>query len=139
MSVPALYLDASALVKRVVREAESEALEALIEDAEHVGTSVVADVELHRAVERAGGGARMRRQATEALELVDLVQLDAEIVRAARSIGPPSLRTLDAIHLASARAVGDAVDLFVAYDRRLADAAREAGLAVVAPGWRPPR
>ena len=132
-----LYLDASALVKRIVREVESEALTALIEEAGHAATSVVADVELHRAVERAGGGARLVRQAGRALELVDLVPLDGEIVQAARSIGPSSLRTLDAIHLASARALGEAVDLFVAYDRRLADAARAAGLTVAAPGERP--
>lgn len=131
--MPALYLDASALVKRVVREAETPALETLIEDAERIVTSVVADVELHRAVERRGGDRATRRQAARVLELVDLVTLDAEIVRVARSIGPPGLRALGAIHLASALALGDEVELFVAYDTRLADAARATGLSVAAP------
>ena len=64
---------------------------------------------------------------------IEVVELDAVIARAAAGLGPAALRTLDAIHLATARGLGAGLDAFVTYDDRLADAARSLGLPVVRP------
>ena len=64
---------------------------------------------------------------------VALVELNARIAGAAASLELPTLRTLDAIHLASALSLDADVGAFVSYDRRLAQAAEEAGLEVLAP------
>ena len=62
-----------------------------------------------------------------------LLQFDELALRLAETVGPPELRSLDAIHLAAALSIGDYPDAFVTYDRRLASAARAIGLNVVAP------
>lgn len=68
--------------------------------------------------------------------LDDLVILGLEpaIATAAATIGPATLRTLDAIHLASAATLGADLEAFVTYDRRLAEAARALGMPVASPG-----
>jgi predicted nucleic acid-binding protein len=62
-----------------------------------------------------------------------IVELDEAIASTAAGIDPPQLRSLDAIHLAAALAIGDDLEAFICYDARLADAARAAGLTVVVP------
>ena len=64
---------------------------------------------------------------------LQLVRLTAEILDAAGRMDPPGLRALDAIHLQCALLLGGELDAFVTYDERQADAARAAGLPVVAP------
>jgi predicted nucleic acid-binding protein len=64
---------------------------------------------------------------------LDLVAVDDPILDDAARLGPPELRTLDAIHIASARALGTSLGVVIAYDLRLVDAARAAGLPVNAP------
>lgn len=59
--------------------------------------------------------------------------LDEQIAAAAAALSPPALRALDAIHPASAMSIGVDLDALITYDVRLADAARAAGLTVVAP------
>ena len=68
------------------------------------------------------------------LRSFEFIEAGPAILIAAGRIGPPSLRSLDAIHLASMLSVRDTIDAAVIYDRRLAAAARDAGLTVVAPG-----
>ena len=65
---------------------------------------------------------------------LDLVPVDRAVQDVACDIGAPGLRTLDALHLASALLLGEAMTAFVTYDHRLADAARAAGLGVATPG-----
>lgn len=65
---------------------------------------------------------------------LDLIPLDPPIVQAASGLNPPAIRALDAIHVASALALGDELESFVSYDRRQLDAARGAGLVVASPG-----
>jgi predicted nucleic acid-binding protein len=65
---------------------------------------------------------------------VQLLRVDPAIVERATRIGPPHLRTLDALHLASALEVSPPPAAFLCYDRRLAEAARFHGFDVVAPG-----
>jgi predicted nucleic acid-binding protein len=65
---------------------------------------------------------------------LDLVPLDRPVQDLACDVGAPPLRTMDALHLASALLLGEALTALVAYDERLLDAARDAGLPTVAPG-----
>lgn len=73
------------------------------------------------------------RQVRAALRAVEVLELTAAIVSHAAAITPSTLRSLDAIHLASALALGGVVETLVTYDARLADAARAACLTVLAP------
>lgn len=129
------YLDASAIVKLATAEAESLALRAWLRGLFPVVTSRSSTVEVARAIGRKDGGgvARGRAAALEAFASVALAELDAGIANRAAEIGPATLRALDAIHLATALAIGDELAAFVTYDARLADAARAAGLTVVTP------
>ena len=127
-----MYLDASALVKLVAPEAETEALAAFLAQHRSQATSVLGLVEVRRVAARRPGVARERVE--DVLGRISAIGLDSTTIAAAGSIGPAALRTLDAIHLASAAALGDDLEAFVTYDRRLADAARVLGLPDVAPG-----
>lgn len=130
-----VYLDASALVKLVITEPETEPLREYLSGLSEgwlLLSSRITEVELRRVASRQD---EQPADATVAQVLANasLIELDASIARAAGSISPPSLRSLDAIHLASALSILDALDALVTYDVRLADAARAASLPVVAP------
>ena len=68
------------------------------------------------------------------LDDLDLVPLDRAVQDIASDLADPSLRSLDALHLASALLLGSDLTTFICYDHRLAEAARTADLDVVAPG-----
>ena len=125
-----LYLDTSATAKLLTEEAESNALGDFLRSAETpLVTSRVGIVELRRVGRRIDDGAD--RADALAASLV-VVELDETIERHAISIDP-GLRSMDAIHLATALAAADSIDGFVCYDVRLAAAATALGLAVLAP------
>ena len=127
------YLDASALVKLVTPEAETNALRAALDTYDARVTSRLAIVEVARALLRRGvASAAFVDAVAEAFTGLAIMELDAATAESAARIGPSTLRSLDAIHLASALALGELEGL-VTYDSRLADAARAAGLEVVAP------
>lgn len=128
-----LYLDASAIVKLVVREAETVALGSYIGGAQLV-TSEIALTEVPRAAHLRTGVSDVFEHAASVLRRFDLVTLDEELHRAAARQPPRDLRTLDAIHLVSALRLRSQIHSVVVYDRRLAQAARDAGLTVDAPG-----
>jgi uncharacterized protein len=128
-----IYLDSSALVKLVVTEPESEALLELLGAWPDRVSSTLALTELPRAIRRAGLGAAERRRAHQVLARVALVDVDRRILTTAASLDPPVLRTLDAIHLATAIALGEDLGGLVTYDARLSAAARRADLEVLAP------
>ena len=120
-------------MKLVLSEDETEALvDYLDERRTRLATSIVAEVEVGRAVGAAGGGAREEELADRVLGQCMRLALEAPVLAAARGVEPAALRSLDAIHLASA--VYLEPDAMLVYDRRLADAARAAGLEVLAPG-----
>jgi predicted nucleic acid-binding protein len=133
--VTSCYLDASALVKLATAESESLALRAWLREKSPLLTSRISAVEVARAMGRkdASSAARGREATRDAFTSVAIAELDAGIANRAAELGPASLRALDAIHLATALAIGDELTAFVTYDMRLADAARAAGLEVVAP------
>jgi predicted nucleic acid-binding protein len=132
--VTACYLDASALVKLGTPERESDALRRHLAGCDVRLTSRLAVVEVSRALVRRGAAsAALVGAIRDAFTGLDIVELDERIATAASELLPPTLRSLDAIHLASALALGDELEAFVTYDARLADAARTAGLTVVAP------
>lgn len=136
--MPLVYADASALVKLVLDEPESDALRAYLSGA-GVVTCDLALTEVPRAARRAAAGDprlpldRLLGRAGEVLESAGLVPLDRSILLAAGAIAEPGLRALDAIHVAAAVSLGP-IDAFVTYDERQAAAARLAGLRVLAPG-----
>jgi predicted nucleic acid-binding protein len=69
----------------------------------------------------------------EALRRVDLIAIDDRVLDMAGMLEPGVLRTLDAIHLATALAVGDDLEAVVTYDDRMVAAARLVGVRTVAP------
>jgi len=136
--VALFYADASALVKLVRDEPESDALRAFLADADLVSSEVVL-TEVLRAIRRAA--AQDPRLAPDVLmvragEMVDavaLLPLDRTLLLAAGSLREPALRALGAIHLASALDLSP-LDGFVCYDERPAADARLAGLRTMSPG-----
>jgi uncharacterized protein len=132
LSATVVFLDASAIVKLVLPDEGSEELRAYLEARPGQVTCDVGLVETVRAVRRHGGAAMARTNAVTGA--LGRVVLDPAVVRMASTLPPTILRTLDAIHLSSAIGLGSALEAFVTYDRRLADAARAAGLPVVSPG-----
>lgn len=128
----ALYLDSSAFVKLVVAEPESAALRAfLAASAARPVSSALLRTEVLRAVRLVGPDALAT--AREALRRVDLVGIDDRLFDAAGLLDPRVLRTLDAIHLATAIALGDDLEAIATYDGRLAGAARIMGMPTVSP------
>jgi uncharacterized protein len=128
------YLDASAIVKLVLAEAETAPLYGFLREAPDRISSVVAAVEVPRAVRRAGATARSMDRVDRVLARIDLLELDDPIRTRAAALDPVGLRTLDAIHVASALEIGSDVACLVTYDERQARAARSEGLVVFSPG-----
>jgi predicted nucleic acid-binding protein/catechol 2,3-dioxygenase-like lactoylglutathione lyase family enzyme len=129
-----IYLDSSALLKQVRPEEESGALREWLglRPEQRVATSELGRIEVLRTARGVGGDKVTRARAV--LADVDLLPLDHAVQDLACDIGEPGLRSLDALHLASAVLLGEELTEFVAYDRRLARAARDAGLTIAAPG-----
>jgi predicted nucleic acid-binding protein len=132
VTVRAVYVDASALAKLIVDEPEGDALRAFLAPIARQVTSIVGRVEVEHTVARRAP-ARLAHVASLLDDLV-IVALEPDVAAAAATIGPPTLQTLDAIHLASAAALGSDLEAFVTYDLRLAEAARALGMPVASPG-----
>lgn len=128
-----IYLDTSALVKLVFEEPESSALAEWLSAG--VGlpkiSSTLSKIELLRACRRVDENAV--GVAVSLLEGVDLLPLDGAIIEKAATVAPAELRSLDAIHLASALSLDSDLTALVAYDVRLCSAARAAGIEAVSP------
>lgn len=127
-----VYLDTSAAAKLLTDEAESAAMSQYL-DERALDDSVVASVLLETELRRFGIRLGLSQSAvSDVLDRVSLVEPDRALFTQAGLLPDPLLRSLDALHLATAlRAEASAV---VTYDRRLQDAARAVGLAVAAPG-----
>ncbi|ORB69153.1 type II toxin-antitoxin system VapC family toxin [Mycobacterium scrofulaceum] len=127
------YLDTSALVKLVVAEDESTALQEYLRAvaADTLFTAALARTELIRAVSGAGAGAVT--QARRILDQLDTINLTRGLLDAAADLRPARLRTLDAIHLAAAQRAGTDLRAVVTYDNRMAAAAADLGIVIEAP------
>lgn len=126
------YLDTSAAVKMLIEEDESAVLAAWLDDAAADGlrivSSVLLETELRRMAVREG---LPQSTASALLDAVELTEPDRSLFHEAGVLPDPALRSLDALHLATAIRLG--VDEVVTYDLRMAEAARELGLRVSAP------
>jgi predicted nucleic acid-binding protein len=136
-----IYLDTSAILKLLRPEAESDAL------ADHLDrhpdqdlfTSALATVETARAL-TAVGAADVAARAVRRCDRIEVgagaipaVAIAAPVLDLARTLPPAVLRSLDAIHLATARLAGDSLDHLITYDKRMIAAAEAAGLATASP------
>lgn len=133
MSGELLYLDSSALVKLVLPEAESAALLESLAAWPVRLSSELARVEVMRAVRRTAHDPAVEQRAEEVLAGLHLMKIDSEIVGRAARLEPRTLRSLDAIHLASALSLGEDLGAIVIYDNGLATAAADRGLTVLTP------
>ncbi len=129
-----IYLDSSGLLKLVHQERESDALELWLDQHATIPlvSSQLAKVEVIRATRRINPDAVL--EAASLLGSLDLIPISPDIVDRASLIGHSTLRSLDAIHLASATAIQADLTAFVTYDARLAEAAAGAGFATNRPG-----
>lgn len=127
----ATYLDASALVKLSLEEDHSAALRNATRSWSHLVSSRLAVVEVLRAARRRDPASVPT--ARDVLSHAALVALSDRILYAATRLQPLTLRSLDAIHLATALRLGDALTAFVSYDERQLEAAAALGLPVASP------
>jgi uncharacterized protein len=127
----ATYLDSSAIVKLAVAEPESSALRRYLRRRRPYVSSAVARAEVGRALLPFGPAATGRGDAV--LARIDLVRVSDTVLRAAGGLLPDEMRTLDAIHLATAQQLGEDLAQIVTYDARMKTAADALGLKVAAP------
>ena len=127
----AAFCDSSALVKLVVVEPESTALQRSLDGYSRRTTSALSIVEASRAARRRGTSFDAR--AHRLFRYVETIEIDDGILNLAASLDPPQLRSLDAIQLASALCISDFDLEFIAYDKRILQAAAHAGLRTLSP------
>lgn len=129
-SSPVAYLDSSALVKLIAIEAETAALRRELTRWPHRATSLLATVEVTRTARRLGGYAPAL--APRVLAGLRLLAIEP-ILPAAMQIGATTLRSLDAIHLATAASIAHELGVLITYDQRMLAEGRSHGLPVVSP------
>ena len=127
----AIYLDSSAIVKLAVTEKESAALRRYLRRRAPLVVSALARTEVARALLPLGSAGVQRGH--DVLTRIELIRVSDRILLEAGSLLPADLRSLDAIHLATMRQLGESLRRLVTYDNRMASAALELGIATVAP------
>lgn len=129
-----IYVDSSALLKLLHEESESAALADWLttQAGKPILSSELANVEVVRACRRINPD--VLPDAKALLAGLDLIPLTGAVMAEAADVGDTTLRSLDAIHLASALSIGADLSFFIAYDHRLSEAASAAGLHLLAPG-----
>lgn len=125
------YVDSSAIVKLVVVEPESKALRRYLSRRQPLVSSALARTEVARALMPSGPEAVARGE--QALRRIQLLRINDRVLAEAGRMEPDELRSLHAIHLASARHLGSSVKQIVTYDERMSEAARANGWSVAAP------
>ena len=127
----ATYLDSSAIVKLAVRENESAALRAYLRRRRPLVSSSLARTEVLRALLPSGEDAVTAGR--KVLARVDLVRVSTAVLDEAAALLPAELRSLDAIHLATAGQLGRDLAAIITYDQRMAEAAAALKHRVVVP------
>jgi uncharacterized protein len=126
------YLDSSAIVKLVVEEPESTALRNYLRRRSELVSSALARTEVLRALLAGGDAAVARGRAV--LQRVELIRVTDRVLDAAGTLVPAEVRSLDAIHLATAAQLGADLSRLITYDERMLDAAKLLRIKAVAPG-----
>ena len=132
MNAEVAYLDASAVVKLLMQEPETTALRRRLQTWPERASAALLRVELLRTVKRAGLP-RLLADARRQLASIHLIRLDDDLLQRAAELEPPSMRSLDAIHLAAALGLGHDLGAVVTYDARMNSAAQALGLPVIGP------
>jgi predicted nucleic acid-binding protein len=125
------YLDSSAIVKLAVREPETSALRAHLKRRRPLASSALARTEVIRALLPFGDVAVQQGHAV--LASIDLIRVNDRVLRCAGELEPHELRSLDAIHLASAQQFDTELRQVVTYDDRMIEAARHLGMKTASP------
>jgi len=126
-----VYLDSSAIVKLAVHESESDALRTYLRRRRPWVSSALARTEIQRALLPSGEEALAAGR--RVLTRCDLVRVNDRVLNLAGAMDPPELRSLDAIHLATAERLREEIQELIIYDERMASAARQRGFRVSAP------
>jgi predicted nucleic acid-binding protein len=126
-----VYLDSSAIVKLAAREPQSMALRRYLRRRRPLVSSALARTEVLRALLPAGTEAVARGRSV--LQRLDLIRVNDRILNAAGELHPPDLRSLDAIHLATALELGRDVTVVVTYDERMTAGAKQLGIRTSHP------
>jgi len=126
------YLDTSAFVKLIVAEEESDALRSRLRRWPDRASATLLRTETVRALRRSGNSHRVGN-ARRLFVAIHLIRIDEPLLDRAGDLGPPELRSLDALHLAAALSIGTDLGVVVTYDSRLREAAIAQGLPVEAP------
>lgn len=133
-----IYIDSSAIVKLVIKEAETAALQQWLgATPDPLVSSILAKVEVRqvcRSVPDAAHAQAADLAAVQALRSINFVPLSTDVVESASTLDLPGLGGLDALHLATALAIRQDIRVVVTYDDRLGRAAAASGLVVEAPG-----
>lgn len=130
-----VYVDTSAVAKLFIAEKETSDLRQWLSELSepHLLSSALLSVELLRLL-RLVNPATVTPAAQFLADDVDIVEITPPVLDDATTVLPPRLRTLDAIHLATALDLGAAVDVLLTYDKAFIEAARATGLTVASPG-----
>ncbi len=129
-----IYLESSALVKLVLAERESASLEAWLAGKRGLVTSALSEIEVGRAVVMATRGFDLMARVDAMMRRLDVFEVTRAVRRAAVWDVPRSLRSLDAVHVATALMVRGDLEALVTYDLRVIAAAEDLGLPVASPG-----
>jgi uncharacterized protein len=129
--MPATYLDSSALVKLAIAEPESGALRRHLRRRSILVSSGLARTEVLRALLLEGEEGLSGGRAV--LSRVELVRVNDRVLNAAGAMLPAHLRTLDAIHIATAQQLGADLGHLVTYDDKMLEAANHLGLRTATP------
>jgi uncharacterized protein len=129
--MPALYLDSSAIVKLVVEEPQSTALRRYLRRRRPLVSSALARTEVLRALLGEGEPALTRGRAV--LARLELVRVNDRVLSGAGTMMPADVRSLDAIHLATAQRLGRDLGRLVSYDDRILHTARDLGITTASP------
>jgi predicted nucleic acid-binding protein len=129
--MPATYLDSSALVKLAIEEPESGALRGHLRRRKVLVSSALSRTEVLRALLLEGDEGVERGRAV--LARVELIRVNDRVLNAAGLLQPPDVRSLDAIHLATAHELGSDLGQVISYDERMVEAAKRLGLKTASP------
>ena len=129
--MPVTYIDSSAIVKLAVAEPESQALRRHLRRRRPLVSSALARTEVLRALLPAGAAATAAGRAV--LAHLEVLRVNGRVLSDAAALEPVEMRTLDAIHLATARRFGAELGLLVTYDDRMREAAARLGVRTAAP------